>query len=219
MKKYLLTFAFLIGCALNTQAGIDLGVTGGYNLTQMKLDKATWSNTLQGKNGSGWYIGPKVNIGLVLGLSVEAAALYNQREYRIEDAAGAALTEKSKSIDLPVMAKFTLPMPGFGIYVKAGPQFSFPVGDNKLTLPSVFGNNTSLTLPKTDIFEKEKMSTTLTLGAGVRLMKKLELGVAYNMALDKTSRRLLENVGLSAGENIVPAYKLNTFSVQASYYF
>ena len=212
MKKYLLSFGLLVACALNANAGIEYGVTAGYNLTSMKLDRSTLTSTIQGKNGSGWYIGPKVNIDLIMGLSLEAAGVYNQREYKFANVAGVSLTETAKSLDFPINAKFTFPVAAVGVYVSTGPQFSFALGNKEFSLSNLFS-------AKNGYFKRENLTTTWNVGAGVRLMKHLEVGLSYNMPLGKTGSAVLNTVGVPQGHTEVPEYKANTFSVQASYYF
>ena len=61
MKKSFLCLIAFLSMAISAQAGdvIQLGVMGGYNLTAVNFKRGSLDNTLIGKNGSGWYLGPK----------------------------------------------------------------------------------------------------------------------------------------------------------------
>lgn len=212
MKKYFLTLISAMSLSLTAHAGIDLGVTAGYNLTNASFNAKTASNILSGKNGSGWYIGPKVNLGLVMGFSVDAAAVFNQREFKFTTTAPATKSEKSRSIDLPVNLKYSFSLAGTGVYVTTGPQFSFAVGNKEWNVraPEAY---------VTEVVRTENLTTTWNIGAGVRLLSRLEVGVGYNVALGKTGENMLRRVGVNPGTTELKDYKLNTFNLNATVYF
>lgn len=217
MKKLLLSLVMLLASSLSAHAVLDMdfAITGGYHLTKTKLDKTTLTQTLDGKNGSGWYIGPKVQLGLALGFSVEGAALYSQREIAIANATAVKVTEKQKSILVPVNARYDFGLFGTGVYVATGPEFGFSLDKKEWNISSLLTSNG--TLPSvTDILKPEKTTTTWNIGAGVRFTR-FEVGVVYNMPLGDAGKSVLTNAGIQVGQT--PSYKLNTFSVQASIYF
>ena len=65
------------------------------------------------------------------------------------------------------------------------------------------------------------MTTTWNIGAGVRVLKHLEVGIGYNFALGNVGKTLFENVGGSTGnsQDYQLEYKTNTFQAQLTYYF
>lgn len=212
MKKTLLTLVVMLTTALSASAFGDfrLGVTGGYNLSTASFEKSTLTQTLEGKNGAGWFIGPKVYMGLFAGLGFEGALHYNQREYKIATVGKADVTEKLRSLDIPVNLKLNLTIKKTGIYVATGPQFSYGLGDRELSIA---------TLRDGAVYKTNNLTTTWNFGAGVALGGHLDLGIGYNVALNKMGQDAFNKTGINAGQTELPAYRLNTFNVQATYYF
>lgn len=218
MKKVLLSLVMLLASSLSAHAVFDLdfAITGGYQLTNMKLDRSTLSQTLEGKNGSGWYAGLKAQLDLALGLSLEGSALYSQREMKLANAAAIKVTEKQKSILVPINLRYDFGFYGTGLFVTTGPEFGFGLDQKEWSVSSLLLNSNG-TLPNVnDIFSPKKSTTTWNIGGGLRF-KQFEVGVVYNMPIGDAGKSVLNSAGITVGET--PSYKLNTFSVQASIYF
>ena len=211
MKKILLTLVVLLTTALSANAFGDfrLGVTGGYNLTTASFDNSTVKHTLEGKNGSGWFIGPKAYMSLFAGLGVEGAIHYNQREYKMLSGK-AELTEKLQSVDVPLNLKLNLTVQKVGVYLATGPQFSYGLGGDKVNLSKLIDNT---------VYKTNNLTTTWNFGAGVALGGHLDLGIGYNVALGETGQKILNAAEIKTGQTVLPAYRLNTFNLQATYYF
>ena len=211
MKKTLLTLVVLLTTALSANAFGDFrfGVTGGYNLSSASFDKTTLTRTLEGKNGSGWFIGPKAYMGLIAGLGVEGALLYNQREYKIA-AGNLELTQKLKSVDIPLNLKLNLTVQKVGVYLATGPQVSYGLDGDKVNLSTLIDNT---------VYKTNNLTTTWNFGAGVALGGHLDLGIGYNVALGEMGEKILNSVDIKTGQKVLPSYRLNTFNVQATYYF
>ena len=210
MKKILLTLVVLLTTALSANAFGDfrLGVTGGYNLTTASFDNSTVKYTLEGKNGSGWFIGPKAYMSLFAGLGVEGAMLYNQREYKI--LSGKVVTEKLQSVDVPLNLKLNLTVQKVGVYLATGPQFSYGLGKNEIDVSSLIEKG---------IYQTNNLTTTWNVGAGLALGGHFDLGIGYNVALNDMSKKVLKAGHVETGQTALPAYRLNTFNVQATIYF
>lgn len=91
------------------QAQIKLGVKGGLNVSNLKLDDDMWRTD----NKAGFFIGPMVKVTVpVTGLSFDVAALYDQKEAKMHwgDVVGADLsrttTIKQQYIDIPVNVRY-----------------------------------------------------------------------------------------------------------------
>lgn len=222
MKKFLLSLILMATGSLTASAVVDIdwGVTGGYNLSRLNIDKSEIVNTLSGKNGTtGWYIGPKVNVGLLLGLSADAAAVYNQREFNVRTG-NDSRTKHSKSIDFPINLKYRLGIAGTGVYVSTGPQFSFNVGDKKWDVGQLIMNPGSSTPAQAvnGVFKSENMTTKWNFGVGVMLLNRLEVGISYNKAIGKEGKTILEKAGVPLNYG-TSEYKADTYSLQATLYF
>lgn len=212
MRKLFLTLALLLSLAVATPAGafgFDWGITGGLNLTKLRLSD-NLKNVFSSDNQAGWFIGPKVNLSLVAGLGLDASLQYSQRKLQVSDDEGLSSYKTFRSIEIPINVKYNF---GVGrvasIYVATGPQFGFNVGSRSWNL---FGGSDD------GLFRNENMTTTWNIGAGVKVLGHLDIGVGYNFALGKVGETFLSQVN----DNLVGSsddYKANTFQVQATYYF
>ena len=76
MKKFFTLVVLLATMTVAAQAQVKFGVKGGLNLTSMKLSK----DVVDKSNQAGFFIGPTINFILpVVGLGIDASALYDQR--------------------------------------------------------------------------------------------------------------------------------------------
>lgn len=204
MKKIFTTIvmAVLIMAAIPAKAGINFGIKGGLNVTNFSFS----NEVLDASNNAGFFIGPSLKIGIpVLPIGFEIAALYDQRDAKLEGDNNAEKTLSQKSINIPVNIRYELGLGDMaGIYLAAGPQFGFNVGDKKFSLSNV-GD-----------YKMKDSNLSLNLGAGVRLVKHLEVGFNYNIALGKTGEF---NVLDQAVDKITGNGKANSWQISAAYYF
>ena len=200
MKKIILSLVALLCLAAPAQAiDIDWGLSAGLNLTKMKF---TGTDVLGDnlKNKAGFFIGPKVNVGLAMGFGFDGALLYNQRTLGIGDE-----TSTAHSLEIPINVKYTIGLGGTGVYLATGPQFGFNIGDKN----DLFQEQT---------YKRSNMVTTWNVGAGVKLFDHLDLGLGYNFGLGKLGEEVISQINpdLAGTAN---DYKANTFTVQVTYYF
>lgn len=158
---------------------LSFGVKGGLNVTDMSFDK----DVVESSNRAGFFIGPTLQVGLPLpGLGVDISGLYDQKESKVEDE-----TIKQQSIIVPVNVRYKIGLAGqAGIYLAAGPQFGFNVGDDQYTFKSVTTDASGAKENVESTFQLKKSIFSINLGAGVYLTKHLEVGFTYNIALGKT---------------------------------
>lgn len=196
MKKVftIISLVALFFVATPSQAQTRFGLKGGFNVTNMSLS----SDVLNGSNRAGFFIGPSVKFTLpIVGLGVDAAALYDQREAKLADA-----TISQKSINIPINARYTFGLGDTaGLYLAAGPQFGINVGDENFKIAN------------TDNYQLKKTNFSINLGAGVSLLSHLEVGFNYNIALGKTGDFSLNNA-----KNEYDS-KNNAWQISAAYYF
>ena len=128
------------------------------------------------------------------------AALYDQR-----DAKADGTTISQKSINIPVNVRYELGLGDMvGIYFAVGPQFGFNIGDKTFSFKNVSND-----------YKLKDSNLSLNLGAGVRLIKHVEIGFNYNIALGKTGEFEVMD-GLT---NVVGNGKANAWQISAAYYF
>lgn len=206
MKKIFTTLMVVAALfvATSAQAQIKFGVKGGLNVTDMSLS----ASVIDKSNQTGFFIGPTVKLSLPLvGLGIDAAALYDQRDAKIND-------EKisQKSINIPVNLRYGVGLGSLAsIYFAAGPQFGFNIGNKDFGWGSDEYANT---------FQMKKSNFSINLGAGVSLLKHLEIGFTYNIACGKTGEASVWNVAQGVGKDIITKdTKTNAWQVSAAYYF
>lgn len=156
--------------------GFHFGVKGGLNISKMSVSK----DVVDADNQTGFYVGPTVKVSLPMGFGVDVAALYDQRSAKVETEGLTGIqgagdeTIKQKSIQIPVNVRYNIGLGGSaGIYLAVGPQFGFPVGDKVY--------NT-----KVGEYRLKDANLSFNFGAGVYLLKHLEIGFAYNLAAGKS---------------------------------
>lgn len=216
-NKLLLAVVVFLFSGISAHAfGLKLGLTGGYNLSSTYFTRTTWLETLKGKTASGWFVGPKVDMELLLGLYLDGALVYDQREFKFSQSGGLQRSEKLNSIDFPVNVKYRFAISGIGIYASTGPQFSYAVGNRNWTVENLLNKDNNKV---STVFKTDNLTTTWNFGVGIVLLRHLEVGLGYNVAIGELGKSTLKNAGISTGNTKLPSYRLNTFNVQATYLF
>ena len=184
MKKWNFLVVILFAMSLTVQAqGIKFGIKGGLNIMKMTFSEDVYKSD----NQTGFYVGPTVKISLPLGWGLDIAALYDQRSAKIEPDMRAEVAGKEgeyttttdekivqKTLQIPINLRYNIGLGGSaGIYLAAGPQFGFPVGDKVY--------NT-----KVGEYRLKDANLSINFGAGVYLLKHLEVGFTYNLAAGKS---------------------------------
>ena len=197
MKKLLLTLSMLVAFAWATPAsalGFDWGVMGGINLSKVNFSTETFKT----ENRLGWFVGPKVQLSLPLGFGCDAAALYSQHRLNLD--AESNTTETLRSVEIPINLRYSI---GLGstasVYLATGPQFGINVGSDKFKAGKA-----------AYVFDTKTWNTSWNVGAGVKVLGHLEIGISYNIALSKYAES-------TAGEDY--DFKTNNFQAHACYYF
>lgn len=185
--------------AIPAQAQIKFGLKGGLNITDMSLSSEELFET---SNRAGFFIGPTVKFTLpIVGLGIDASALYDQREAKVKDSDEKL---KQKAINIPINLRYDIGLGSLAaIYLAAGPQFGFNIGDKHQTLIE-------------DVAEwKLKTSNfSVNVGAGVMLLSHLQVGANYNIVCGKTGE-----VTVFDGVRKVVRGRSNTWQVSLAYYF
>ena len=204
MKKFFVLMVVMAVTAVMPASaqGVKFGVKGGLNNTEMKFDESVFD----AENRFGWFAGPVVKIDLpITGLGVDIAGLYDQWETKVND-------EKiqQKSILVPINARLNLGLgDAAGIYVAAGPQFGFNIGDDEFKWKDK--DNYERT------FQLKKSSFSVNLGAGLYLSDHFEVGFTYNIAMGKTADATFKDAIKTATTN--DDTKAKAWTISACYYF
>ena len=201
MKKFF-TLVVLLATITVAQAQVKFGVKGGLNLTNMKFDNSAFDKS----NQTGFFIGPTLNFTLpVIGLGIDASALYDQRSAEVYDE-----KLKQQSIQIPINLRY-----GFGlgntasIYIFAGPQFGFNVGDKKTNLV-----NEALD------WRMKDSSLSANVGLGLMLLNHLQVSANYNIAMGTTGEfDILKDVPDAAWKQVTGKTKANAWQLSVAYFF
>jgi len=189
MKKILTILAIAcIAFAMPTQAQVKFGLKGGLNLTSISVDNV--SNAISNK--SGFYIGPTVKFTLpVVGLSIDGAALYDQRNAKIKRTDN---TIKSQSIQIPINVRYGIGLSSIvNVFAFAGPQFGFNIGDK------------SKLLDQMGEWSLKSSNISGNVGIGATVFSKLQITANYNFQLSKSGevKYINEVQHLAAGTRLL----------------
>ena len=207
MKK-LFTLIVLVAAtyfAVPANAQLKFGIKGGLNITDMSLS----NDVFETSNRTGFFIGPTIKFTLpIVGLGIDASALYDQREGEVnveaDDNTLVSTRLKQKSINIPINLRYDIGLGSLAaVYLAAGPQFGFNVGDKNQSLYK-------------DVAEWRLNTSnfSVNVGAGVMLLGHPQVGANYNIVCGKTG----EITVLDGAESVLRG-RSNTWQISAAYYF
>lgn len=209
MKKitavFTLVAVLMFGLSVPVQAQVQFGVKGGLNVGSMSLN----NDLLKASNRTGYYFGPTVKFTLpVVGIGIDAAALYDQRETKLsndklKETSSFEKTVKQQQIVVPINLRYNIGLSKMAaLLFYAGPQFGFNVGDKNQNIDG-----------KRIDWHFKNSNLSINAGAGVMLLNHLQVSVNYNIACGKT--------GEATVDNTIDAIKArdHAWQVGAAYYF
>lgn len=213
MRKFFtaaIVAASMLFAASSAQAQVKFGLKGGLNVTNMSLN----SEVFDADNQTGFFIGPTVKFTLpIVGLGIDASALYDQRDAKVkveDDGSSVESKIKNQSINIPINLRYGV---GLGstasIYLFAGPQFGFNVGDKNQSLYK-------------DLAQWRLKSSTFSVnvGLGAMLLSHLQISANYNIACGKTGETTVsEALGTTAQEVFSKRGRANAWQIGLAYYF
>ncbi len=172
MKKIIAILLIVLSLHASASAQVKFGLKGGLDVINMSLS----NNVFDASNRAGFFIGPMVKLTVpVVGLSFDAAALYDQKEAKVT-VDDNSTTMKQQSINIPVNVRY-----GFGLsslaqlFLFAGPQWGINVGDKDFKWT------------ESGSYSLKKSNFSVNVGAGVTLLKHLQVSANYNIACGKTA--------------------------------
>ena len=203
MKRSLSLCLLTLLIALPMQARLKLGVRGGYNITQMKFSE----DIIQSSNKEGFFVGPVLNLSFPGGLAFELAGLYDQRDSKLAEE-----RIEQKFIDVPVNLRLNIGLGSkAGIYLSAGPQVAFNIGDKDFSLKNITDGDA---FDEAKTYRLRDSYFSANLGGGIYFSKHLEVGCTYNLAVGKTGElrdlRLKEELDKS---------HVHAWQISATFYF
>lgn len=211
MKK-VLSIVFLVAAMLfaaNANAQIKFGLKGGLNVTSMSFSEEVFDAS----NKTGFFVGPMVKVTVpIVGLSFDAAALYDQKEadvkYTGTEGELGKVNVKQQSINIPVNVRY-----GFGlsslanIFLFAGPQWGINIGDKNFK----WNESSSYSLKKSNF--------SVNVGAGVTLLNHLQVSANYNIACGKSADASLSKALDAAANAGKDKSHNNSWQIALGYWF
>ena len=133
---------------------IKWGIKGGVNMT--KIDFEDYKDKM-----AGFFIGPMAEVTIpIVGLGVDASLLFSQKGVKADNDAN-----KQMGLDIPINLKYTIGLGStLGIFIAAGPDFYFDFKD-------------------AGEYDRKKAQMGINVGAGVKLIRHLQVGVNYNIPI------------------------------------
>lgn len=194
----------------SAQAQVKFGLKGGLNVTNMSLN----SEVFDADNQTGFFIGPTVKFTFpIVGLGIDASALYDQRDAKITVEDNGASVEskiKNQSINIPINLRYGV---GLGstasVYLFAGPQFGFNVGDKNQSLFKDMGE-----------WRLKSSTFSVNVGLGAMLLSHLQISANYNIACGKTGETTVSSaLGELAQSAAKKRGRANAWQIGLAYYF
>ena len=201
MKKILVIIAFVAAFVTTASAQVDFGLRGGANFSSISVSHFDTSNR------TGFYVGPTVKFTVpVVGLSFDISALYDQRSVKLDEVYGLDgqrydETVKQQQITIPINVRYGWGLSSVAnVFIFAGPQFGFNVGDKD---ESLFNEVGEWTLNSSNF--------SLNAGLGATVLKHLEIKANYNFVLGHTG-------DISVG-SVKENFRNNAWQLTAAIYF
>ena len=158
----------LLMCVMATTAGaqVRFGIRGGITVGELRFDR----DVINSDNRVGYTGGLLVDLSIpIVGLGLEASAMYTHRNNRLTDQ---GRVYKRSYIDIPVYARFRLPITGIERIVAplvfTGPSFSVLFDDNKI-----------------NDYSNRKTYVSWDVGAGADLFTHLRITATYGIGISK----------------------------------
>ncbi len=200
-RKTLLVLAAVVLVAGSASAQLlpSFGVKGGLNFASVDVDDLDVSTR------TGFAAGLFTQL-TAPGLSLQGEVLYTVKGFSEGTLLGATeIDYREHFIEIPVLAKFSLPLPAISPSVYAGPAVSFPVkGEFKM------GDDDWQDVEE----DAEGMVWSVVIGADVTLMDRLMLDVRYDWGLSSIRKSDFGDV-----DNPEKEIKDRTVSLMVGYKF
>ena len=210
MKKFYVMMLMAVAFAMPSKAQVSFGVKGGLNLTNMSFNNSSVEDMV--KNKAGFFAGATVKYQFpVVGLGIDGAVLYDQREAEIEGQTNNTEKIKSQSIQVPINLRYEI---GLGesanIFIFAGPQFGFNVGDKSFTsFDKATATASTWTLKSSNL--------SANVGLGLMLLGHLQVSANYNFALGKTGE--YQSIQGASSMLFEGDTKMNAWQIGLTYFF
>lgn len=202
--KYLIIIGFIFGTAVSANAQLRFGIKGGFDVVSNHVNK----DILNASNRLGFQIGGTLEfMAPIVGLGGELSILYGHQEFNIK---GSKIEGNNKKysysdynflrVPLNLKKRFGIIGP-VGVFIQGGPYLEFKLSGGNVSIDDAV-----------DDYKTKSFGAGLNVGAGVTLLKNIELGMQYRKLLTEDYS---DNTGLG---NILKK-RPDNWSVGLTYFF
>lgn len=213
MKRIFTLLVAMVAIATTASAQFQFGVEAGLNIQEpSSFSESALKSYVNPDNSLGWFAGLKVKRQFVSGLGVDGAILFNQMKNDMGES-----SKQLRYIVVPINLRFQIGLgPVAAIYAAAGPQWGVNIGDRDWSVNDI-QNVGSLYKP---YYKSAKQNLSVNLGAGVMIMKHIQVGFTYNIPITKNGEALY-NVpnNLSDIDEMKSNWRNNSWQIRAAYFF
>ena len=198
MKKLFAVVLMAVAFAMPSKAQFSWGIQAGLNMSNVSVKDAADNVGRAIESRTGFFVGPTVKFSLpIVGLGIDASALYDQREGKAGDE-----TVKAQSIQIPINLRYGIGLGSVAeVFAFAGPQFGFKLSGDK----------------NYGVADWTLKSSTFSanIGIGATVLSKLQAKLNYNIALGTTGE--FESVNKTIQQ--VADAKFNAWQISLAYFF
>lgn len=206
MKHHVFYAVFILLLLHTASAGAQVkwGVKGGYNITDMSLDKSV----LNTENRHGFFVGPTLKVETpFLGLGFDISALYDQRESKVGDDTPVTMTTKMVTVPLNVRISVGT-RSSLAFFAYAGPQIGFNLNDHDKVIEQA----------KTWRYRDSNFSVNL--GGGLLLGDCFQVTANYNIVCGRTADVTVDSaIDMVKDDLKKHEAKENAWQIGAAFYF
>ena len=187
-----------VAFAMPSKAQFSWGIQAGLNMSNVSVKDAADNVGGAIESRTGFFVGPTVKFSLpIVGLGIDASALYDQREGKAGDE-----TVKAQSIQIPINLRYGIGLGSVAeVFAFAGPQFGFKLsGDKNYGVAD---------------WTLKSSNFSANIGIGATVLSKLQAKLNYNIALGTTGE--FESVNKTIQQ--VADAKFNAWQVSLAYFF
>lgn len=201
IRRGAIAVALLLAVAGTASAQLRFGLRAGVQTNALHFDKSTFDS----ENRAGFTGGVMVEfLAPVLGVGVDLSAMYVHRNVAVPDAEGdfSGHTKGLDYIELPLNLKWRIGIPLIekivSPYIFTGPSFAFLTSKRAIN----------------EAFKNKSCDVAWNVGAGVELLKLLQVGASYGFGMTKA----FDAVGVVNKDGILDG-RTRCWTITAAYLF
>ena len=192
--------AAMLLSVVSMHAQFRWGVEAGANFNSLSFS----SDMFKSGNRAGFFVGPKVDVKIpLLGFGADASLLYSMNSVNVQSA-GVDRSKNLSYLEIPINARYAFSFKVISLYLATGPQFNYCMSTDN-TIAELYG---------TAIGGINRATWGWNVGAGVEILKHLQVGVTYTIPISDNGSLEFSNL-----TNVFSNYKQKTVKLRLAYMF